>query len=248
MMDGGAGNDTIVGGLGNDTLTGGGQSNDTLSYASDTSGGVSVWLGDGGATVTLAAPAQDIDGDFFTLGGGEAEGDVIAGFANLIGGSGFDTLVGSNANNILTGGDSGDNLYGRGGNDTIFGEAGNDTIEGGDGNDTLNGGADNDNISGGANNDKIDGGDGDDILSGGDGADTFNGGKGVDLVSYQGVQVALSVTLGTFNTVTLDTASSTVTGAGVSETILNVEGFRGGGKRHDRRQRRGQHVQRRRGR
>jgi Ca2+-binding RTX toxin-like protein len=151
---GGAGNDTIEGGVGNDTLNGG-DGTDTLSYASSSAA----------VTVNLATNST----------GGDAAGDTISLFENLIGGSNADTLTGSSAAN------------------TISGEAGNDTIDGANGNDSLLGGAGLDSLLGGLGNDTLDGGDGIDNLNGGDGADhlygdvgndTLTGGNGTDFFYF----------------------------------------------------------------
>lgn len=104
-INGGGGNDVIEGGGGADKLDGGLGIN-TVSYASDVTG-VHVNL-NGGATF-----------------GGDATGDVLINFQNIIGGSGDDQLVGSagiTGNNRIDGGD---------GNDTINGVLGNDTLIGG---------------------------------------------------------------------------------------------------------------------
>ncbi len=113
---GGLGNDTIEGGLGGDTLSGG-SGTDTLSYA-NSSAAVNVIL-NGAAS------------------GGDAAGDVISLFENLIGSANADILTGSTAANIITGGAGADSINGDNGNDTIEGEAGADTLNGGAGTDTL---------------------------------------------------------------------------------------------------------------
>ena len=59
---------------------------------------------------------------------GDAQGDVISGFENLVGSNFNDTLTGSLVANVISG---------YGGNDTIIGGAGADTINGGTGEDTL---------------------------------------------------------------------------------------------------------------
>ncbi|MDH4319589.1 MAG: type I secretion C-terminal target domain-containing protein, partial [Desulfobulbaceae bacterium] len=133
---GGSGDDTITGdshdniiegGAGADKLDGGSDGNDTLSYAHDTHG-VTVDLGTG------------------IVSGGDAQGDTISNFDNVIGGSGNDHLTGDGQSNILSGGDGHDTLVGGGGNDTLIGGSDDDTLTGGtgadrfvvgDGNDTI---------------------------------------------------------------------------------------------------------------
>lgn len=112
LLIGEAGDDNLVGGFGDDVLAGGkggdildgGVGQDTLSYAGAV-GGVVVNL----ATVVAYA--------------GDAQGDIISGFENLVGGRAGDSLTG----------DAGANrLMGRGGFDTLDGGAGDDVLFGGD--------------------------------------------------------------------------------------------------------------------
>ncbi len=132
-LRGGEGNDTIIGGAGADTL-GGDDGTDVLSYAFSTAG-VSVNL------TTLAAS------------GGDAAGDVISGFENVVGGLGADTLVGNAVANVLSGGNGADSLRGEAGADVLIGGSGNDTLDGGSGNDTLTGGGGLDRLTGGLGSD-----------------------------------------------------------------------------------------------
>jgi len=130
---GGAGGDTILGGGGDDTIEGGagadslngGASNDTLSYANSS------------AAVTVDIQANNASG-------GDAAGDTISGFENLIGSANADSLTGSIAANIITGGAGADSINGGGGADTLDGGLDNDTLIGGNGADTLTGGLGND--------------------------------------------------------------------------------------------------------
>jgi Ca2+-binding RTX toxin-like protein len=166
---GGDGNDTIEGGIGGDTLNGG-TGTDTLSYANSS------------ALVTVDIGAN-------TASGGDAAGDVISLFENLIGSANADTLTGSGAANIITGGAGADSINGGGGADTLDGGLDNDTLDGGTGADSLIGGAGldsllggigNDTLDGGLDNDTLDGGDGTDYLYGDLGNDTLTGGNGND--------------------------------------------------------------------
>ena len=130
---GGAGDDTILGGGGNDTIEGGAgadslngnANNDTLSYANSS------------AAVTVDIQAN-------TASGGDAAGDTILGFENLIGSAYADSLTGSGAANIITGGAGADSISGGGGADTLDGGLDNDTLIGGSAADTLTGGLGND--------------------------------------------------------------------------------------------------------
>jgi Ca2+-binding RTX toxin-like protein len=160
---GGDGNDTIEGGIGSDTLNGG-TGTDTLSYANSS------------ALVTVDIGAN-------TASGGDAAGDVISLFANLIGSANADTLTGSGAANIITGGAGADSINGGGGADTLDGGLDNDTLDGGTGADSLIGGAGLDSLLGGNGNDTLDGGDSIDTLDGGDGADYLYGDLGNDTLT-----------------------------------------------------------------
>ena len=126
------GDDLVVGGRGPDTLNGG-PGNDTVSYASS----------DAGVKIKLNSPGVQH--------GGDAKGDHLSNFENIIGSKFADRLFGDdNAN----------------------------TISGRQGDDRLVGGADKDTLLGGAGDDKLRGGVGDDHLTGGKGSDTFGFGTG----------------------------------------------------------------------
>lgn len=116
-LSGGAGNDNVEGRGGADVLDGG-DGVDTLSYQTSAAGVV----------VNLTAN---------TVSGGDAAGDRISNFENVLGSNAADSVTGSAGNNTLRG---------RGGNDTLSGMAGNDTLYGGNGADTLNGGDGNDTV------------------------------------------------------------------------------------------------------
>ncbi|MEZ6032437.1 MAG: FG-GAP-like repeat-containing protein [Planctomycetaceae bacterium] len=154
-LNGGTGNDVLVGGLGDDTLTGGpgtdssdgGGGDDYLTIDNDDTGVIGgagydrvVLGGSTTAAVTLDLNAGQIEyvlatvstfDNVFTAAG--ATWDVA-----IYGGSGNDTITGGEGNDILNG---------RDGNDTITGNGGNDTLNGGSGADMLDGGADNDYLS-----------------------------------------------------------------------------------------------------
>ncbi len=155
-ISGGAGRDTVIGGTGADVMSGGADSGDTVSYATST------------ASVKI-----DITHDATTTGsGGDANGDRISGFTNVIG-SAFndsisDTVKGTVAfgynNNTFYGGDGNDRLVLGGGADKGYGGKGTDKIYGEDGNDSLFGEAGTYSLTGGL---------GKDVLTGGDSADRF---------------------------------------------------------------------------
>jgi Ca2+-binding RTX toxin-like protein len=136
VIDGGGGNDLISGGGGADSLSGGGGT-DTASYAGS-SAGVNVNLGTVTPIITQAGIVfiQSVAG---TGTGGEAQGDTLRGFENLLGSNFADTLTGNIAANRLDGGAGEDTLDGGGGNDTLVGGAGvgRDSLDGGAGADTF---------------------------------------------------------------------------------------------------------------
>lgn len=189
VLDGAGGNDLLIGGAGADTLIGG-AGIDTLSYIS-----------------TSTALFIDIGADILT-GVGDAAGDTISGFENVVGGNASDVIIGSAAANILSGGPGRDTISGLGGNDTIIGGTGADILAGGDGVDTLSyensvggvtinlvtsivsgGDAAGDVVSGfeyaigGNGADVIIGSTAAEVLTGGAGNDTIDGGAGGDIIS-----------------------------------------------------------------
>ena len=208
-LDGGAGNDlllgadsgsTLIGGLGNDTLTGGagidsltgGAGNDLLSGGP----GNDRLLGqDDNDTLTGAA------GNDFLEGGNGTDLIIenVSGSAILtnvaLSGAGTD-VVATVEQASLTGSDAADTIDASGltvtgalvtingglGNDSLRGTAGSDFINAGDGNDTIRGGSGNDTLDGGLGNDGLSGAVGNDLLIGGEGDDTIYGGSGNDTI------------------------------------------------------------------
>ncbi|ADE86915.1 calcium-binding protein [Rhodobacter capsulatus] len=190
---GGSGRDTITGGTGADVLDGGANAGDLLSYA-QSSAGVRVVLSYGATTRGT---------------GGDAEGDRITGFFDIVGSANddklFDSVVtdlaqGGNANffdgglgndllsmgggnDTALGGRGDDTLQGGNGNDLLDGGIGRDVIQAGNGNDTVTGGLGTDRINGNSGNDRIDGGDGNDTLAGDAGDDVLISGRGSDLLT-----------------------------------------------------------------
>lgn len=155
-INGGAGRDLIIGGAGADVMYGGADGNDTLSYAGSTAG-VTVSLTFGSSTIGI---------------GGDAQGDVIGGFSDIIGSARSDRLTDTNKatlafggnDNSFFGGLGGDILFlgggvddghGGAGNDTIWGEVGNDLLYGDAGNDVLVGGTEADRLWGGGDADRF---------------------------------------------------------------------------------------------
>lgn len=183
-MDGGDGNDSILGSNGNDTLSGD-------AGIDRIKGGLGNDLIVGGASI------DSLNGDAGndTIIGGDGSDTLVGDGADTIfGDAGNDSLQGDQGADLISGGDDDDTVRGGDGNDTITGDAGNDSllgdsaldsISGGDGNDTLDGGRNDDVLNGGNGNDKIRGDHGNDSIVGGAGNDTINGGDGDDIINGQ---------------------------------------------------------------
>ena len=190
-IDGGSGNDIVIGAMGHDTLDGG-EGNDALyGQAGDDglfggNGNDAIYAG-AGDDVLVGGEGRDAlfggEGADLIIGG--ADSDLIQGGDNgdiAFGGDGDDLILGEEGADTLYGEAGRDEIQGGIGNDTIFGGDGDDVIFGEDGADTLNGGAGNDEIQGGIGNDIILGGDGDDLTFGGEDADVINGEAGNDVL------------------------------------------------------------------
>lgn len=166
-IEGGNGNDWIVGSRQNDVLIGG-RGDDRIQ-----GGDGNDWLEGGTGD----------DG----LSGGNGSDVVFAGQGDdrVRGGRGVDYLIGGSGNDEIDGG---------AGDDWIFGDATNEYPAGyvdpvtyaidfantNRGRDALSGGSGNDIVLGGNSADRISGGDGNDLLIGGAGADRIGGGDGND--------------------------------------------------------------------
>lgn len=196
---GGAGNDIIEGGDGADTLDGG-EGIDTVSYAGS-NGHVRIRL--------FAGTAQF----------GDAGGDMLTGFENIIGSAHNDQLSGDTGDNIIEGGAGADLMGGREGFDTlsyasssarVIINLSNGTASGGD----ATGDSFNlfEAVLGSAYNDILNGGNGDQTIEGGLGNDQMNGGNGYDTLSYQRAT----------NAVTVNLLAGTATGMG-NDTVLNFD-------------------------
>jgi Ca2+-binding RTX toxin-like protein len=182
-VDGGTGNDTILGGNGPDILYGGAGS-DTI----DGRGGNDLIFGDGGTdttagSVVVVAPADEGND---TISGGAGIDVLLGGGGDdrIDGGAGFDQVRGEAGNDILTNtGDSfGDDMSGGAGNDVLIGGAGGDTLTGGAGDDTLIGGGGPDTMFGDDDSGQATGGPGNDVMVGELGRDTMRGGAGSDVL------------------------------------------------------------------
>ena len=209
-LDGGTGDDTIVGSRQADVIRGG-WGNDRLRGRA---GNDRIW-GDLAPSTDHATDdlAKNVRSDVPIRA--RATDHISGGSGNdrLHGGPGADTMAGYSGNDVIYGDGGNDTIYGdapprsaaddaldvdtrldrspsvneltdavrpAGGDDEIFGGSGNDTIHAGAGNDAVRGGSGNDRLLGGAGRDKMDGGEGGDILFGGSGNDALHGGAGND--------------------------------------------------------------------
>lgn len=145
-LRGGDGNDKIEGGGGKDKLDGG-DDNDTLNGSRDAD---EINGGSGIDTITFTGTSVGVSVTLGLSGNkgvgklGDAEGDTYLSVENAIGTRGSDTIIGNEKNNRLEGGEDG--------------------------------------------KDFLDGGDGDDQLAGGKGVDTVIGGAGDDFIEVSGVE------------------------------------------------------------
>ena len=189
-LNGGEGNDTLVGANGLDVIDGG-EGRDTASFEQSTKA-VTVTLADSGTTIV------------FNDGFGKQ--DRLTGIEDLIGGSAADRLTGNSADNVIEGGAGNDTLAGGAGTDTVAyrtatagvtvnlstgvatGGAGTDSLSGFE---NIAGSAHADSLRGDAGANRIEGGGGNDTLIGGGGADSLLGGEGDDRLEVAGGDLAL---------------------------------------------------------
>lgn len=113
-LTGSAAGDDIRGSLGNDTIEGGG--GDDLLFGDEINNGTS-----GIDTASYANSSAGVSVSFATGQGfgGDAQGDFLFGFENLIGSNSADTLTGDDGANSLTGGSGADTLTGGAGSDVF---------------------------------------------------------------------------------------------------------------------------------
>ncbi|MGY6278400.1 calcium-binding protein, partial [Methylomonas sp. MgM2] len=176
-IDGGAGNDTLIGNAGDDVLVGG-RGSDILSGGDDTfvvegvDSGYDRFEGGAGFDTIVGGGGDDLI-RLHQFGGAYAVERIDGGLgSNTIAGTGYgDTidLSGTELLNIaaIDGGAGNDTLTGSAAGDVLIGGSGSDTLAGGDGDDTfVVEGVDSgyDRFEGGAGFDTIMGGDGDDVI------------------------------------------------------------------------------------
>ena len=209
-IDGGIGNDTLLGGGGIDYLYGGAD-NDVMHGGT----GVDVLYGNDGndSLFGLSGSGTD-DGTTDYMDGG-------AGNDTLYGNGGIDYLYGGIGSDTLDGGDGVDVLYGEADGDTLNGGAATDYMDGGAGDDTLNGDDGIDYLYGGAGIDTLRGGNDGDVLQGNAGNDTLTGGAGFDyfqMTAGMGVDTITDFEDG------IDRIDLTVLGIGLSSVTVTQSG------------------------
>ncbi len=174
-LEGGSGNDTLIGTFLNDSIIGG-DGNDELSGGA----GNDTLRGEAGDDKLIAGSGND------SVTGGSGS-DFISGTNGgntLAGEGGNDQILGGVSDDLITGGSGNDSINAGSGIDTVSGDTGNDSIDGGDDNDFLFGNDDNDVVFGGAGNDYIDGGAGSDSMRGDSGFDiVFKSAAGPQTIS-----------------------------------------------------------------
>ncbi len=210
FLDGGLGDDVVIGDAGNDFLNGS-HGHDVLIGG----GGDDNMYGDGLATnvqtgwsvgrwMTTDQDGNHYEHQFANFGfqssqeggndlmyGGAGDDWMFGGVGNdyLDGGTGNDVLFGEAGSDVLYGGDGDDVLIGDNpantsgadeGDDWLYGGNGDDYLSGNGGNDYLYGETGSDTLIGGTGDDYLDGGTGEDYLLGGAGRDTLIGGAGDD--------------------------------------------------------------------
>ncbi|MCA9111338.1 MAG: carboxypeptidase regulatory-like domain-containing protein, partial [Planctomycetaceae bacterium] len=144
LLDGGNGNDWLIGGRGNDLILGG--------------GGIDKIWGQNGDDTVFGGPGNDrIEGGWGndSLFGDRDDDRLFGGWGNDIaaGGEGNDAVVGNWGNDILLGEQGNDRLYGSWGDNVLVGGDGVDRLYGGFGRDILIGGLGSDIIRGDWNGD-----------------------------------------------------------------------------------------------
>ena len=239
-------NDTFIGGIGDETFEGmagndsidGGAGIDRVGYGSSLSG-VSVNLAAGsatdswGGTDTFASIENILGSQFDDTLSGDANNNYIWAQA------GNDVLTGGLGNDTLDGGDNGGPGPGSGDfvsysaatasvtvvldTDQNNGTGFNGTATGADGSDTL---LNIENIRGSNFADSLTGSAQGNMIEGMGGNDTIDGGSGGDWVSYELAGGSVTVVLDTDQNGS-NGFNGTASGAGGSDTLLNIENIRG---------------------
>lgn len=192
IIDGGAGNDLLVGGETADSFLGGGGNDRMFGLGGndqfEAEEGENQMYGGAGDDFGTGGEGNDIirggkGDDFFD--GGDGDDDMRGGQDRdeLDGGLGEDLIYGGDGRDILSGEANRDTLFGGDGHDELYGGSSADALRGGMGGDTLDGGKGADLLYAGQGDDIVEGGDADDVIRGGAGDDTISGGAGADSIT-----------------------------------------------------------------
>jgi len=207
-LDGGADSDLVEGGQGADAQSGG-SGIDTLSYQGSGAG----------VTINLATN---------TATGGDATGDAITGFENLIGSNNADTLTGSGGSNVIDAGGGDDTVEGGGAADILIGSGGTDTaVYSGAAAVTVDLGAGT-GSGGDAEGDvliafeNLTTGAGDDLLTGDNNSNAIDGGGGSNTARYLGNQADYNVSLNGTGDILVQ-ALAGAPEAGSTDTLTNIQ-------------------------
>jgi Ca2+-binding RTX toxin-like protein len=179
---------------------------------------------------------------------GYGSSDVLLNIENVTGSRDFnDSITGNSSDNLLEGNGGNDTLLGGSGQDVLIGGTGDDFLDGGthdsalgrdvasyeaasgavqvnlatgratgaDGNDTLTG---IETVLGSAYADTLTGDVNGNVLRGNGGNDTIDGGAGFDWADYKEASSSVTVSL----------VSNTSSGGNGNDTLINIEGIRGG--------------------
>jgi Ca2+-binding RTX toxin-like protein len=205
-LDGGAGDDKLIGGASSDLLIGGEGVDRFFGNGGDDSmdgglGADQLFGAAGRDTADYSSRTGDLFINHFDAGGGfgrggEADEDDILGLdiERVLGGSGNDRFIGDERGNTFIGGAGNDLFVGKGGNDALLAGAGDDSIIAGTGDDFLEGGSGADTMYGQQGNDNLQGQDGNDQLFANDNTrDTVNGGANSDTATADGLDVVSNV-------------------------------------------------------
>lgn len=195
LLIGGSGNDTLIGGIGNDYLNAGagfntligGVGDDVYTFTDATVNQLDTVVelaGEGTDLLNFASVTSAINANL-------TSDTALATMSHRIVQTGaegqaanFENVNGGSANDFITGNALANVIYGNGGNDTLNGGDGSDQLDGGIGNDLLIGGNQDDILIGGIGDDYLRGMAGADILMGGDGFNTLVGGLGDDTYMF----------------------------------------------------------------
>ena len=176
-VDGGAGNDVLIGNDGANRLIGYG-GNDRIEGRGgddpDLAGGDGDdrILGEAGNDAIRAGEGAD------TVDGSDGNDDILSG-------PGRNTVTAGAGDDTVVAGDDADSISGGAGKDSIQAGHGDNFVDGGDGDDFLTANDQKDRVLGGAGNDVIRTNGDDDVIVGGAGADSMDPGPGTDTISYE---------------------------------------------------------------